>query len=70
MTINISVYTYISPSTYTHCMGKLNVLLPDEVETRFRKAVFEKMGMKKGNLSEAMEEAVDMWIRAKIKGER
>ena len=51
-------------------MGRLNVVLPDEVETRFRKAVFEKMGMKKGNLSEAMEEAVDMWIRAKIKGER
>ena len=59
---------YLHP--YVLVLGKLNVVLPDEVETRFRKAVFEKMGMKKGNLSEAMEGAVDMWIRAKIKGER
>jgi hypothetical protein len=51
-------------------MGKLNVVLPDDLEDRFRKAVFEKMGMKKGNISEAMEEAIDMWIRAKIKGEK
>ncbi|MGH9976680.1 MAG: hypothetical protein ACRD8Z_12730 [Nitrososphaeraceae archaeon] len=43
-------------------MGKLNVVLPDEVETRFRKAVFEKKGMKKGNISEALEEAVEAWI--------
>jgi len=49
-------------------MGKLNVVLPDEVETRFRKAVFESKGMKKGNISEALEEAVEAWIRAKING--
>ena len=48
-------------------MGSLNVVLPDEVETRFRKAVFEKMGMKKGNLSEAMEGAVDMWIEPRLR---
>jgi hypothetical protein len=44
-------------------MGKLNVVLPDEVEKRFRKAVFEKKGMKKGNISEALEEAVEAWMR-------
>lgn len=46
-------------------MGKLNVVLPDEVEERFRKAVFERMGMKKGNISEALEEAVEIWMRTK-----
>lgn len=66
--INISTYGYIHLSTCSHCMGKLNVVLPDEVETRFRKAVFESKGMKKGNISEALEEAVEAWIRAKING--
>jgi hypothetical protein len=51
-------------------MGKLNIVLPDDVEDRFRKAVFQKMGMKKGNLSEAMEQAIDMWIQAKARGEK
>jgi hypothetical protein len=32
----------------------------------FRKAVFEKKGMKKGNISEALEEAIDAWIGERI----
>jgi len=36
-------------------MGKMNVVLPDDVEERFRRAVFEKKGMKKGNISEVPE---------------
>jgi len=28
----------------------MNVVLPDDVEERFRRAVFERMGMKKGNI--------------------
>jgi hypothetical protein len=43
-------------------MGKINVVLPDDVETRFRKAVFERMGMKKGNLSEALVSAINLWM--------
>lgn len=46
-------------------MGKINVVLSDDVEKRFRKAVFEKKGMKKGNISEALEEAVEAWMQAK-----
>jgi len=52
---------YCYPHIYS-CMGKLNAVLPDDVETRFRKAVFESKGMKKGNISEALEEAVEAWI--------
>jgi epoxyqueuosine reductase QueG len=44
-------------------MGKMNVVLKDEIETKFRKAVFERKGMKKGNISEALEEAIEQWIR-------
>jgi hypothetical protein len=48
-------------------MAKFNAVLPDEVETRFRKAVFEAKGMKKGNISEALEEAVEAWILQQAK---
>lgn len=44
-------------------MGKMNIVLPDDKEEKFRKAVFEKKGMKKGNISEALEEAIDLWVK-------
>jgi len=44
-------------------MGKMNVVLKDEIERKFRKAVFERKGMKKGNISKALEEAIEQWIR-------
>jgi hypothetical protein len=43
-------------------MGKMNIILNDDLEDRFRTAVFQKKGMKKGNISEALEEAIDAWI--------
>jgi hypothetical protein len=46
-------------------MGKMNVVLRDDLEERFRKAVFERKGMKKGNISEALEEAIELWINEK-----
>lgn len=46
-------------------MGKINVVLSDDVEKRFRKAVFEKKGMKKGNIWEALEEAIESWMSTK-----
>jgi len=45
-------------------MGKMNVVLDDKLELAFRKAVFERKGMKKGNISEALQEAIDQWIEA------
>ena len=43
-------------------MGKLNITLTDELEEKFRKTVFDKFGMKKGNINKAFEEAIDDWI--------
>jgi hypothetical protein len=43
-------------------MGKMNIVLPDDIDEKFRKAVFQKKGMKKGNISEALKEAIEMWI--------
>lgn len=43
-------------------MGKMNIVLDDKLEQRFRKAVFERKGMKKGNISKALSEAIKQWI--------
>ncbi len=43
-------------------MGKLNVKVQDSVDDRFREEVFKRKGMKKGNLTKAIEEAMLLWI--------
>lgn len=48
-------------------MGKMNIVLSDELEEKFRKAVFERKGMKKGNISEALQEAIQEWIAYRSK---
>lgn len=42
-------------------MGKINVVVDDKVEKKFRDTVFKRKGMKKGNLTEAVEEAMLLW---------
>ena len=43
-------------------MGKVTLVLDDELEQKFRKAIFESKGMKRGNIQAAIEEAVQCWI--------
>lgn len=43
-------------------MGKMNIVLDDRIEEQFRKAVFKRMGMKKGNISLALEDAIKKWM--------
>ena len=46
-------------------MGKILVALDDELEKRFREGVFRRYGMKKGNLTNAISEAIELWLRSK-----
>lgn len=44
-------------------MGVMKVVLPDKLEEKFREEIFERKGMKKGNLSESAAEAIEMWLK-------
>ena len=43
-------------------MGNLNVNINDDLDQKFREIVFRKKGMKRGNLTEAVEEALELWV--------
>lgn len=50
-------------------MGRIDVIVPDELEMEFRIAATRQFGGKKGYLSEAIVEAVKDWVEKK-KGSR
>jgi hypothetical protein len=43
-------------------VGKLSVVVPDDLEKRFRFKVLGRLGSKKGALSMAIAEAMELWI--------
>jgi hypothetical protein len=46
-------------------MGRIDIVLSDEVEKELRVEIVKELGMKKGNMSIAIEEAIKMWIESK-----
>ena len=46
-------------------MGKILISLDDILEDKFRKTVGARIGVKKGAMSNALEEAIKMWIAKK-----
>ena len=42
-------------------LGRISVVLPDELEKRLRLKALEVFGGKKGDLSRAVEEAIKTW---------
>jgi len=42
---------------------RLNLVVDEDFEQKFRRAVFEKYGMKKGNIQKAVEEALEEWMK-------
>jgi len=46
-------------------LGRLYIVLSDEVERKLRLAVVVRLGGKKGDLSAAIEEAVKDWLKKK-----
>ena len=46
---------------------KLTVLIEDDLDKKFREAVFKSKGMHRGNITEAIEEAIQCWIEKQTK---
>ena len=43
-------------------MGKMNIIIDDKLEERFRKEVYSRTGLKKGDISKAISEALEIWL--------
>jgi hypothetical protein len=44
-------------------MGKMNIVIEDDIEERFRRTVANSKGFRKGNISIALQEAMELWIK-------
>ena len=44
--------------------------IPDELDERFREVVFNRFGMKKGNITMAIEEALTDWVNKENGGQK
>jgi len=42
-------------------MGRIDAVLPEDLEKRFRMEVANRYGMRKGNMLKAISEAIEMW---------
>lgn len=48
-------------------MGIIDVILDDKFEEKLRQEVFKRYGMKRGNLTEAIREALETWVEEEPK---
>ena len=48
-------------------MGRINLVIPNELENKLRVEITKQYGLKKGNIQRSMEEAIRMWIEANQK---
>ena len=44
-------------------MATIKGEIPEELEKRFRKVINVKTGLKKGSISQALKEAIELWIK-------
>ncbi len=49
-------------------LGRLLVLVPDDLERKFRFAIVSMKGGKKGDLSATVSEAIEDWLKKHEKG--
>jgi len=43
-------------------MGRIDAIIPDDLEKKLRMKAIDKFGGKKGSLTEAVEEAIETWV--------
>jgi hypothetical protein len=47
-------------------MGRIDAIIPEELESKLRIEVVKRLGGKKGDLQKAIEEAIKLWINSPI----
>ena len=50
-------------------MGRIDLILSDELEQELRIEAGKRFGARKGSLTKAVEEAIRLWIKMNRKGE-
>ena len=43
-------------------MGRIDIILPDDLEEDFRAEVAKQLGMRRGNLTLAVQDAIRSWV--------
>jgi len=43
-------------------MGRIDAVISDDLETKFRKEILKRFKGKKGDLKKAVKEAIELWI--------
>jgi Arc/MetJ-type ribon-helix-helix transcriptional regulator len=43
-------------------MGRLNIILPEELERQLRNEAQKRFGLKRGNLTDAVKDAIKLWL--------
>jgi len=51
-------------------MGRITITLNDDLDKRLRRTISDTLGFKKGNLTLAIEEAIEEWVRKRVKEAR
>ena len=44
-------------------VGRMQIVLTDDVEKKLRDKAFAKFGLNKGSISKAVEEAINKWLK-------
>jgi hypothetical protein len=47
--------------------ARLYLTIPEDLDRRFRDEIAKRLGMRKGNLQIAVEEAIELWLKSKNK---
>lgn len=64
-----NLYVYVPTLVAGEHMGRINIVLPDELEHKLRVAIVQAGG-KKGDLSGSIEEAIKEWLEKLDEAER
>lgn len=61
---------YLSGDLYIIHMARLDLNIDGKLDVQFRDMVYKTMGMKRGNLGIALEEAIKIWLSSKKSRDR